>query len=76
MAITLDIDSDKWQTYISENNWKGIHLQSSGKTAEFEKNYVIRGTNVYYLIDENGLIRMNNTHKPSSPKLEKLLASL
>jgi len=76
VSITLDTDIEKWQKYITENEWRGIHLQSQGQSSEFEQNYLIGGTNMYYVIDAEGVIRMNNTMKPSSTELDDLLASL
>jgi len=46
VSITLDTDLEKWQDYIYENQWQGIHLQSQGKLSEFEQNYLVRGTNI------------------------------
>lgn len=76
VSVSLDTDDDKWLDYIDENSLSGIHLKSSGRYSEFEQNYLINGTNMYYLIGADRTIRMKNTMKPSAPEFEELLASL
>lgn len=75
VAISLDTDERKWKKYILENNWKGTHLIDSGKKSIFRKNYLISGTNVYYLINKHGKIIAGNL-KPSSDELEILIKEL
>lgn len=76
VGISFDTDADKWNAYIKENKWEGIHLLDSKRKSEFKSNYLINGTNVHLLIDKNGIIVSSKEWKPSSPELEDLIKSL
>jgi len=76
VTISLDTDIEKWKAYIDENDWKGTHLIDPDKETIFKKNYLISGTNVYYLISKDGRISMNATLKPSNPALESMISKL
>lgn len=76
VAVSLDTDQRKWKDYVAENNWSGIHLISSDAKSEFSKNYLATSTNIYYLIDKEGKIVMDNYLKPSDTALENMIKVL
>lgn len=75
VAISLDKERNKWKHYVTENKWDAIHFLDAKKASMFKKNYLISGTNKYYLIDKNGIIVATNL-KPSDPELEVLIQNL
>ena len=75
VAISLDKDSEKWKTYLKENNWQGVHLIDPKRPSTFKQNYLISGTNIYYLIDKNGIL-LSSKLKPSNQELKVLIEQL
>ena len=75
IAISIDKDTAKWKNYLNENVWKGTHLLDPNRRSLFRENYMISGTNVYYLIDKNGIIRSSGL-KPSNSQLDALISAL
>lgn len=75
VGISLDSDRQKWETYMEGSDWEGIHLRDPKRGSAFRKNYLISGTNVYYLIDRYGKI-VTGKLKPSSLELEELIQGL
>lgn len=75
VAISLDTDVEVWKKFIDENDWSGHHLIDSERYSTFRSNYLISGTNVYYLIDKNQII-VGAHLKPSNPQLEELIKHL
>lgn len=75
VAIALDKENESWGNYIVENEWKATHFLDTERRSLFRKNYLISGTNVYFLIDKNGSIIASNL-KPSNPELEVLIQAL
>ncbi len=76
VGISLDNDELKWKEYIKANDWKGIHLMDAERKSDFKKNYLVGGTNMYFLIDKKGTILMNNKFKPSSGEMEEMIRNL
>lgn len=76
ISVSLDTDREKWQSYIKEHDLPGRNVLSKGRASRFEQNYLIKGTNMYFVIDTDGTIIFNNTDKPSSSSLELVLANI
>jgi len=76
VAVSLDTDQKKWKDYVAENVWSGIHLINPDMESEFTKNYLATSTNIYYLIDKEGKIVMDNYLKPSDMELEHKIKAL
>ncbi len=75
VAIALDKDVEKWKDYIAETAWQGQHLIDPKRNSTFRKNYLIAGTNIYYLIDKQGVILASRI-KPSEEGLETMIQQL
>ena len=75
VAVSMDRDLEKWKDYVEKNEWKGIHLNDPKRGSLFRKNYLISGTNIYYLLNQEGEIVANN-FKPSDNELDSLIQSL
>ena len=75
VAISLDKDAEIWKGYLGEIEWPAHHLIDPNKQSTFRNNYLISGTNLYFLIDKSGII-IASYLKPSNEQLEELIKSL
>lgn len=76
VAISFDKDKDKWKEYIAESDWDAIHLNDPVRSSTFKSNYLMSGTNVYLLINKEGVIVSSKSVKPSSEELMDLIKKL
>lgn len=75
VAISLDTEEQKWKEFIREKNWTATHLMDPDNKSVFQKNYLINGTNVHYLIDKKGGI-VASGFKPSDERVRDFIEGM
>ncbi|MHB1147445.1 MAG: TlpA family protein disulfide reductase [Lutibacter sp.] len=79
VSISVDtaMDHDKWKSVVEENKFAGIQLfADKAMESGFVKEYFIKTTPRYILIDPNGNIVDANAPRPSSRRLIRLFGEL
>ncbi len=79
VSISVDraADHDKWKTVLNENEFAGIQLfADKDMESTFVKEYFIKTTPRYILIDPAGNIVDANAPRPSSKRLTRLFKEL
>ncbi len=75
--ISVDRDSVRWRTKVTEKQMTGIQLLSlGGVQSDIMKNYEITGIPRFIIIDKEGIIVDYNAKRPSEKALAKSLAKL
>jgi hypothetical protein len=70
-------DHDKWKSVVGENKFAGIQLfADKDMESSFVKEYFIKTTPRYILIDPKGNIVDSNAPRPSSSRLIRLFGEL
>ncbi|MEO1260354.1 MAG: TlpA disulfide reductase family protein [Bacteroidota bacterium] len=77
IGISLDKELDKWESYINENNLDWINI-CDGKKREGEivRLYNAMGIPKYYIIDQTGKIRYNESSEKAGIKYQKIVEEL
>lgn len=79
VSISVDtaMDHDKWKSVVEENKFAGLHLfADKAMETDFVKEYFIKTTPRYILIDPSGNIVDANAPRPSSSRLTRLFGEL
>ena len=79
VSISVDraADHDKWKSVVDENKFAGIQLfADKDMESSFVKEYFIKTTPRYILIDPSGNIVDANAPRPSSSRLTRLFGEL
>ncbi len=79
VSISVDraADHDKWKSVVGENKFAGIQLfADKAMESSFVKEYFIKTTPRYILIDPKGNIVDSNAPRPSSSRLIRLFGEL
>ncbi|MFZ3273780.1 MAG: TlpA disulfide reductase family protein [Lutibacter sp.] len=79
VSISVDraADHDKWKSVVGENKFAGIQLfADKDMESSFVKEYFIKTTPRFILIDPNGNIVDANAPRPSSSRLTRLFGEL
>lgn len=79
VSISVDraADHDKWKSVVGENKFAGIQLfADKDMESSFVKEYFIKTTPRYILIDPSGNIVDANAPRPSSSRLTRLFGEL
>ncbi|MDD3723390.1 MAG: TlpA disulfide reductase family protein [Lutibacter sp.] len=79
VSISVDKaeDHEKWKKMVSENKFIEIQLfADKGLESSFAKEYLIKTTPRYILVDPNGIIVNANAPRPSSKRLTRLFSEL
>lgn len=79
VSISVDraADHDKWKSVVGENNFGGIQLfADKDMESSFVKEYLIKTTPRYILVDPSGKIVNANAPRPSSRRLTRLFSEL
>lgn len=76
IALSVDKakDTEKWKTFVRENEMKGIQLHASeGFNSQIMKEYKINGIPRFMVFDRKGNIVSVDAPRPSSPALKQML---
>ena len=67
LFISFENSRLKWKKSITDNSFKGIHLNAPmGYTSEVANSYEISSVPQYFLIDKNGMLIGENAPRPGS----------
>ncbi|MEG1664072.1 MAG: TlpA disulfide reductase family protein [Mucinivorans sp.] len=74
ISYSVDIDASRWKKFVKERNMHGLQLVDTGAAqSELVKNYLVRGTPRFFVIDPQGNIVDTFAPKPSEQRLAKLI---
>jgi thiol-disulfide isomerase/thioredoxin len=77
LNISIDDTKSDWEKFVKEKQLGGIHIYApNGKNSAIMKEYAIKGTPTYLIIDKEGKIVEYNSSRPSDSKTEKKLLEL
>lgn len=74
LYVSVDREVDKWQKYLSQNQLKGFHINSSD--GNFSQRYRIAGIPRYIIVDQMGKIVKMKAPRPSSGKVKEEILTL
>ncbi len=77
ISVDREVDHDKWKQMVLKNKFAGIQLFSDkDMESSFIKEFLIKTTPRYILIDPSGKIVNANAPRPSSSRLTRLFSEL
>lgn len=77
LSISIDDTKSDWEKFVKEKELGGIHIYApNGKNSVIAREYAIKGTPTYLIIDKEGKIFEYESTRPSDSKTEKLLLQL
>jgi thiol-disulfide isomerase/thioredoxin len=77
LSISIDDTKSDWEKFVKEKELGGIHIYApNGKNSDIAREYAIKGTPTYLIIDKEGKIFEYESTRPSDSKTEKLLLQL
>jgi len=77
LYISIDNAKSDWEKFVKEKELGGIQIYAPyGINSEIAKQYAIKGTPTYLIINKEGRIAEFNSSSPSNPETEKKLLEL
>ncbi len=72
ISISIDEDTLKWRSMVTEKNMKGIQLYTSTPETKIMKDYMIGGIPRFLFIGPGGEIIYEDAPRPSNPEIREL----
>jgi len=77
LSISLDDTKSDWEKFVKEKKLGGIQIYApNGRNSEIAREYAVKGTPTYLIIDKEGRISEFNSSRPSDSETEKKLLQL
>ncbi|MEM8894184.1 MAG: TlpA disulfide reductase family protein [Bacteroidota bacterium] len=74
LNICVNCQEVPWKEMVREKKMSGVHVIADMEwNVKFSRDYGIRAFPTYTLLDEEGKVITNNTHRPGVPELEDLI---
>lgn len=77
LSISIDDTKSDWEKFVKEKELGGIQIYAPyGRNSEIVREFAVKGTPTYLIIDKEGKIVDYETLRPSDSKTEKILLQL